>query len=599
MFHAHSYAILAIATACTLGPGCSTVREGTSNPDRDVMSHAAAAPERSHDPHARVHEVATAPPECGVCRVYGLSRASVVRIATEGGQGAGVIISASGQVLTNAHVVASAVEVRIEFSDGSAATGAIVRRDEEQDLAVVQLEGPMAWPPIDVRSESPEVGMSVYVIGHPVGLGWTVSQGIISGVRPSAETGGPPLLQTDAAISPGNSGGPVLDEHGRLVGIVQAKLVAPGIDNIAFVIPAATVRSFLDRPDSVGWSRVPSAELYENGLEAIAANRNGEAARLLTAAAALHADDIELFYWLGVAAWNREQGRLAADAYQRAVALDPQGESEWSLYALENLAEVYSRTDHAAEALEAYRQAAGRETRPEWMDRIHNQIAELDLALGEYWPDDSTVYNEAGEIIGGVGPGMMHTNRNFEIARQTNDPKKEERYYRLAIATDPEMYQPYFNLGLALVHQGRYEEAIPWLQRSDEVWKRDADSNPERIDKADAHAFLALCRLELGEVGIAAEHARLAVAADPSNYFAALYAQRAKIAQGQSGEALPVLESLAAENPEHAETLDALSRAYAALGRSEAARATLDRAIDSIPDDHPWLTLLRDRWERD
>ena len=344
----------------------------------------------------------------------------------------------------------------------------------------------------------------------------------------------------------------------------------------------------------------PSAEeLYRLGKEALTSGRNRKSIRLLEQAAVHRPRDVELQYWLGVAYWNREQGEQAIDSYRLAVELDPESRSEWSLYALENLAEVYTRTDHAEEATKTYRIALTRETRAEWITRIHNQIAELDLALGDYQPDDTTLYNERGEIIGGVGPGQMHTNRNFEIARQTNDPIKEEKYYRLAIDTNPQMYQPYFNLGLALVHQGRYLEAIPWLEESDAVWKTDADTNPLHLDKTDAHAFLALCSLELGELERARHHAQRALEAGEANYWALLYAHRIEIMLGEVDEALAALESLAVDNPEHGETLYALHLAYAAAGQVEKAREILVAAIDSIPDNHPWMVRLRDEWQTD
>ena len=338
--------------------------------------------------------------------------------------------------------------------------------------------------------------------------------------------------------------------------------------------------------------RSSTEELYRLGKKALGASRYTIAIRLLNQAAIDRPRDVELYYWLGVAYWNREQGEEAINSYRLAVELDADDSSEWSLYALENLAEVYTRTDHAEKARKTYRRAVDRETRPEWIIRIHNQIAELELALGDYQPDETTVYNERGEIIGGVGPGQMRTNRNFEIARQTNKPSKEEKYYRRAIDTDPQMYQSYFNLGLALVHQDRYQEAIPWLERSDAVWKTDSTTNPLHLDKTDAHAFLALCYLELGELEKAGHHSQLALATGDVNFWALLYAQRIKIAQGQASEALPTLEALAAENPEHAETLYALHLAYAALGRDEKAHETLIAAISSIPDNHPWMVRL-------
>lgn len=344
-------------------------------------------------------------------------------------------------------------------------------------------------------------------------------------------------------------------------------------------------------------SGLGAEEVYRLGKKALAADRYQESIHLLERAVSQGLHGVELHYWLGVAYWNREQGEEAILAYRRAVEHDPEGASPWSLYALENLAEVLTRTDHLAESKEAYRQALAREMRPEWIVTIRNQLAELDLALGLYLPVEQTVFNERGEIIGGVGPGLMHTNRNFEIARHTNDPAKEETYYRLAIQTDPEMYQPYFNLGLALVHQGRHRGAIAWLEKSDTVWKADSVANPGRVDKADAHAFLALCHLQLGDHERAAHHARRALATSESNFWGLLYAQRVKIALGQAAEALPTLESLAIENPEHGEVLYTLSLAYAALDQAENARETLGAAIKSIPENHPWMVLLRTEWE--
>lgn len=380
-----------------------------------------------------------------------------------------------------------------------------------------------------------------------------------------------------------------------------SELLALGLLGLVTLWPqgAAAEPPVEDHRETGGTPKLPSPgaeELYRLGKEALAARRYKQSIGFLRQAAASHPGDAELSYWLGVAHWKREEGQRAIGAYRLAVEADPNQTSEWSLYALENLAEVYTRTDHAEEARETYRRALARETRPEWIHRIHNQIGELDLALGEYRPDDATLYNDRGEIIGGVGPGRMHTNRNFEIARQTNDPGKEEKYYRNAIDTDARMYQPYFNLGLALVHQGRYREAVPWLEESDRVWKADSAMNPGHIDKTDAQAFLALCHLELGDVEMADHHAQRAQATGEADYWAVLHASRVQIALGRAGAVLPTLETLAADNPEHAETLYALSRAYAALEQVEKSREALRAAFDAVPEDHPWMAFLRDKW---
>ena len=170
--------------------------------------------------------------------------------------------------------------------------------------------------------------------------------------------------------------------------------------------------------------------------------------------------------------------------------------------------------------------------------------------------------------------------------------------YRQAIETEPEMYQPYFNLGLALVHQGRFDDALQWLALSDAVWKRDSFANPRQRDKTDAQAFLALCYVEMGDLDQAAEHSRRALATGESDYWAILYSLRVRIEEGQADEVLSQLEQLAGANPEHAETLYTLSLAYEATGRHVDAKRMQRTAIDSIPENHPWMDRLRREWRR-
>lgn len=338
-------------------------------------------------------------------------------------------------------------------------------------------------------------------------------------------------------------------------------------------------------------------ESIRQGKKALSDGRFSRAIESLERVSVQGPPEVERNYWLGVAYWGREQGEPAIRAFARAVALDPEEETLWSLYALENLAEVTTRTGKIEESRQAYQDALRRERRPEWILTMHNQLAEIDLTLGEYIPDEHTVLSESGEIIGGVGPGRMRTNRNFEIARHTNDPRREERYYRLALETDPGLYQAYFNLGLALQRQGKYREAIVWLERSDAAWKREP-TNTLHSDKGDAHAFLALSYLELGRLEEAGSHAGRAQAVGSADFWTLLYSLRVAVATGGAGEALPQLRQLAAENPEHAETLHALSQALTASGRTAESRQALVAAVASVPPGHPWLTRLQRQWSQ-
>ncbi|MDQ3611198.1 MAG: trypsin-like peptidase domain-containing protein [Actinomycetota bacterium] len=177
---------------------------------------------------------------------------SVVAILVETsqgqGQGSGVIWGADGTIVTNNHVVADADRVEVAFADGSRVPADVVATDPFTDLAVLGAERD-GLPAADFASELPEVGELAVAIGNPLGLENTVTAGIISGLNrsvPGALTQGATalvdLLQTDAPISPGNSGGALVDGRGRIVGINVA-YVPPqqSAVSIGFAIPAPTV----------------------------------------------------------------------------------------------------------------------------------------------------------------------------------------------------------------------------------------------------------------------------------------------------------------------------------------------------------------------
>jgi RNA polymerase sigma-70 factor (sigma-B/F/G subfamily) len=178
---------------------------------------------------------------------------SVVTIQTSEGLGSGVVYRSDGVVVTNAHVVGSARQVQVSFADGTKAAGRVTGSDELTDLAVVKV-GRAGLPAVTVRPDLPRAGETALAIGSPLGFENTVTEGIISGVGrqiPASTTGGRPLvdlIQTDAAISPGNSGGALIDRQGRLVGINEAYIPpSAGAVSIGFAIPAGTVTDVADQ----------------------------------------------------------------------------------------------------------------------------------------------------------------------------------------------------------------------------------------------------------------------------------------------------------------------------------------------------------------
>lgn len=164
----------------------------------------------------------------------------------ENSLGSGVILDASGIVVSNHHVVAGADEISVVLQDRREFQGKVIFADKESDLAVVKLDDASELPVLSLRdSDTLEVGDLVLAIGNPFGVGQTVTSGIISGLaRSSGARGGGPgfLIQTDAAINPGNSGGALVDMEGRLIGVNTSILSKSGGSNgIGFAVPANLV----------------------------------------------------------------------------------------------------------------------------------------------------------------------------------------------------------------------------------------------------------------------------------------------------------------------------------------------------------------------
>src|SRR5579862_5383640 len=165
---------------------------------------------------------------------------SVVLIGQRHGFGAGLVWS-PGLVVTNDHV-AHGPEVMIEDRDGKCSLGTVKARDEQNDLALIAADA--RRPPVEVADwRDLRLGNVVFAFGHPMGWRDHAAFGIVSGLRESTWMGRSdrPLIQADLALAPGNSGGPVFDAQGRVVGIASM-IASPGI---ALVVPSYVVARFV------------------------------------------------------------------------------------------------------------------------------------------------------------------------------------------------------------------------------------------------------------------------------------------------------------------------------------------------------------------
>jgi serine protease Do len=158
---------------------------------------------------------------------------SVVQIETETAQGSGVIISADGLIMTNEHVVAGATAIIVLTQEGRRAVAAVQAADATADIALlkINLEGLPAAMLGAVATVAP--GIDVVAIGSPMGLTQTVSRGVLSSIR---VLNGRRVIQTDAAVSPGSSGGPLLNDRAEVIGIVSFKLSDPLVEGLNFAL---------------------------------------------------------------------------------------------------------------------------------------------------------------------------------------------------------------------------------------------------------------------------------------------------------------------------------------------------------------------------
>ncbi|HEX7332275.1 MAG TPA: tetratricopeptide repeat-containing serine protease family protein [Pyrinomonadaceae bacterium] len=334
---------------------------------------------------------------------------AVVAIATYDSSGEPLMTGSGfflrpGQVVTNLHVVRGAVRAEIKTLDGKGRVFPVngsLAIDEEGDLALLSVDTPTERSS-ELASELPDEGESIFVIGNPLKLEGSVSDGIVSAVRevPNSYR----IIQITAPISHGNSGSPVFNMKGQVLGVVTVK-VTNG-QNINLALAAARVAEL-----KAGKLQPLSAELgtknkgdaaesaYRSGLDSLWLGNYDNAVGYFENAANKNPKRVEAWVQVGFCKVKQGKNQEAIRAYLQALQLKP---TDAEIH--NKLGDAYYYSGRLREAIESYTEAA--RLRPEWAETFYN------LAI---------TYSESGN------PGMAATQARI---LQRLDPKLYEKYLR-------------------------------------------------------------------------------------------------------------------------------------------------------------------------
>ena len=404
--------------------------------------------------------------------------------------GSGFFISASGVLVTNYHVLENAYRSDIKTLDGGEyPVVAVLAKNQQVDLIKVRVNIPRdRVAPLSLAEQEPVLADRVVVIGSPLGLDQTVSEGIISAVRETPAIG--KVFQLTAPISQGSSGSPVLNQQGEVVGVVSFQ-VTQG-QNLNFAISVAALKRLPMEADPIslaewtirnsGQGPTLAAGLCRKGARLTIEGRYEEALTYFQEAAQANPEDPKVWYGLGSCYAGLDQSADAVNAFRQPIEADPDNiEAHFLLAMYYNSIEQYDQA--VASLLEVVRidpanaqgrfelgQAYGR------LDRKEEAVHAYESLL-TYQPDYVPALFSLGVALTGLG--RFDEAESMLLKAAALEPNNAAIYYHLglvyhhldrpadevqalltAIRSNPRMAAAHFQLGLAFIGMGRHNRAL-------------------------------------------------------------------------------------------------------------------------------------------
>jgi tetratricopeptide (TPR) repeat protein len=406
------------------------------------------------------------------------------------GLGTGFFVNAEGHLISNHHVLQGAYTATVKTQAGESFPVREVLADNEAvDLIKLAVDIPAAkvrW--LEAAAAAPRIAAPVLVVGSPLGLEQTVSEGIISAVREVPGMGH--IFQTTAPISQGSSGSPVVDQQGRVVGVVSFQTKVG--QNINFAVGAENLHKLEDQPPQTSvaeWTYLQARRkpreiqaLCREGFDLAARGNYKSALSYFQEAVAARPEDAEAWFGLGSCYVGLDQEDDAIAAYQQVIRHDPQNANAYY-----HLGHYYIQLERYGEAVDSMQQALARKA-----DHIPARF-ELAFALGQLGrpleekqaleaiiadaPDFFPAFHRLGIVLNELGQygeslsaqkAVLALKPDFAPAyfamglvyANLGEDQHEADAYKEALRVDPDFTPAHYNLGLFYLRTGSRDRAL-------------------------------------------------------------------------------------------------------------------------------------------
>lgn len=395
---------------------------------------------------------------------------AVVYITTEtiGGEsylGSGFIVDSAGVIITNYHVLQAANKANVQLKDGKVyPVSGVLYYDVQEDICILKIDA-SGLPVITLGDSSAlDIGETVYCIGNPLGLEYSFSNGILAGKRDFQDL---QYLQFTAPVSPGNSGGPLINTQGEAVGVVT--FLAEGGQNLNFALSIEKVKPNIKQSGQISFEeftgQVTKADYYFlEGNKFLLQGDSNQAIDCYQQVLNINPACPEAYTNMGIVYYNLGDYQKAAAYYQNALNMDPNNSKAYN-----NLGNVFHMLGDYQKAMTYYQQALNMDS--------NNAQAYYNLGLlydgtGDY--QKAIVYYQNALNI---DPNMVSAYNNLGfLYGKLGNYQEEIIYCQKALYINPKEAPAYYNLGFAYYNLGNYPQARQSYLRAKELFQEQGDS---------------------------------------------------------------------------------------------------------------------------